>query len=224
MAKYTVELRNVIASGYSIGLLDYPIFDAAYRAVLNKKITDHFSFREIGFETPALFKHYLNMTMSEIMPYYNDLYSSKLLSFNPLYTMDLHEELVRENSAAGSSLGETLTNGSSSGIVTQQDDGLSVKSDTPQSLLSAANIKANLYASQADRQDNLSTNNSAGNSSADQSSEQSTASSSLEEYAKHVFGNSGSNFSQLLQDFRSTFVNIDVMIIHELDNLFMGVY
>ena len=34
---------------------------------LAKKIVDHYFMREIGFETPALFKHYAMVTMQEIM-------------------------------------------------------------------------------------------------------------------------------------------------------------
>jgi hypothetical protein len=58
MAHYTVELDSLIRNNYDLGLKDYPIFDESYRDALNKKILDHFRFREIGFETPARFKFY----------------------------------------------------------------------------------------------------------------------------------------------------------------------
>ena len=48
---------------------------------------------------------------------------------------------------------------------------------------------------------------------------------STDEYAKHVYGHTGGkNYSQLLIDFRKTFLNIDMMIIEELEPLFMGLY
>lgn len=54
MATYTTELRRLIENGFDLGLDDYPIFDEEYRAVLNKKIIDHYYFCEIGFETAGL--------------------------------------------------------------------------------------------------------------------------------------------------------------------------
>lgn len=61
---------------------DYPIFDEAYRGILEKKIIRHYYTREIGAETFGLFQLYLADKMNEIMPYYNQLYASELLSKN----------------------------------------------------------------------------------------------------------------------------------------------
>lgn len=61
---------------------DYPIFDEAYRGILEKKIIRHYYTREIGAETFGLFQLYLSDKMNEIMPYYNQLYASELLSKN----------------------------------------------------------------------------------------------------------------------------------------------
>jgi hypothetical protein len=81
MSNYTVELRQLIQNGYDIGLKDYPIFDEKYRDTLNNKIIMHYWMREIGAETAGLFKLYLNRTMTEIIPYYNQLYKSAQLEF-----------------------------------------------------------------------------------------------------------------------------------------------
>ena len=112
MSKYTTEVRYVceVESGLvesqgfnSINtILDnsrtkifnfpYPIFDEAYRPVLEKKILKHYYTREICAETVGLWKHYLDMRMNEIMPYYNKLYESELLAFNPFYDVDLTKD------------------------------------------------------------------------------------------------------------------------------------
>ena len=84
MAKYTIELGKLIELGYKLPLGDYPIFDEAYRDYLNRKIIDHYYFREIGLETPDRFAFYLRRTMNEVMPYYNELYKSQLMEFDPL--------------------------------------------------------------------------------------------------------------------------------------------
>lgn len=69
---------------------DFPIFDETYRSVLETKILKHYYTREIGFETVGLWKLKLDTKLNEIMPYYNKLYSSELLEFNPLYDVDYH--------------------------------------------------------------------------------------------------------------------------------------
>lgn len=109
MSKYTTELRFICENlcGYteSQGLskveeiisksaplifdFDYPIFDDNYKIPLEKKIIRHFYLREIGFETLGLWKLKLNDKLNEIMPYYNQLYESELLKFNPLIDVDI---------------------------------------------------------------------------------------------------------------------------------------
>lgn len=45
------------------------------------------------------------------------------------------------------------------------------------------------------------------------------------DYLKHVAGKRGeSSYSAMLQKYRDTFINIDVMIINELSDLFMIVW
>ena len=79
---------------------DYPIFDVNYKATLETKIIKHYYFREIGAESYGMFKMWLDRRMNEIMPYYNQLYQSELLKFNPFYnsekaiqrdTLDTHD-------------------------------------------------------------------------------------------------------------------------------------
>ena len=109
MSKYTTELRYICEIGAgldeSVGYnsldtvlesarphifdFSYPIFDESYRQVLEKKILKHYYTREISEETVGLWKLRLNTKMNEIMPYYNKLYNSELIEFNPLYTVNL---------------------------------------------------------------------------------------------------------------------------------------
>lgn len=108
MSKYTTEVRFICENyaGYDVSqgydkvedILDkswqkvfdfeFPIFDEEYKPVLCKKILKHYYTREIGFETVGLWKLKLNMLMNEMMPYYNQLYNSTLLEWNPLYDAD----------------------------------------------------------------------------------------------------------------------------------------
>lgn len=95
MSRYTTELRYIVESGYDLGLSEYEIISEEYRTKLNKKILDHYYFYEIGFETASKFKHYLNTTMNEIMPYYNQLLKSELLEINPLLTFERKKNLSK---------------------------------------------------------------------------------------------------------------------------------
>ena len=47
----------------------------------------------------------------------------------------------------------------------------------------------------------------------------------IENYISHVVGKEGTEtYSEMLMKFRDTFLNIDMMIINELQDLFMNVY
>ena len=126
MSKYTTEVRFICedAAGYahSVGYdkvedvidkswqkvfdFDFPIFDENYRSVLCKKIIKHYYTREIGFETIGLWKLKLNMTMNEIMPYYNKLYETELLKFNPLNDADYTKTHEGEDAGSGNETGK----------------------------------------------------------------------------------------------------------------------
>ena len=197
MAKFTVELGVIIKIGFPLGLQSYPIFDESYREGLNNKIIRHYWFREIGFETAALFRDRLAMTMAEIMPYYNQLYKSQLISVEPMIT----HRLIRE-------LGRTENNTGSSNV---SADGKTVYSDTPQGLLSIGDVEDELYASNA----------SIANSNTDSSASENRSANESETY----FGNtSGKSESELLIQYRKTFLNIDLEVINELEPLFMGIW
>lgn len=180
MSKYTTELRYLIENDFDIGLKNYPIFDENYRELLNQKIINHYYFREIGMETAELFKRYLNTTMDEIMPYYNQLYKSELLEFNPFYNVDKTIVSDKNNNSVSDFIGNTTgknqqnadtentqTNngkqqtttaatsvgesvGNSKGSGKTTNKSKRVSSDTPQGFLSINSIDSETYASAAE--------------------------------------------------------------------------
>lgn len=81
-----MELGTLVKRGYPIALNNYPIFDEGHRPILNNKIIQHYYFREICCDSPERFNFYLETKMNEIMPYYNQLYKTELLEYNPLAT------------------------------------------------------------------------------------------------------------------------------------------
>ena len=75
-------------------------FDESYRKVLCKKILKRYYTREIGCETVGLWKLWMNERLESIMPYYNQLYKSELIKFNPMYDVDLATRHEKENAEA----------------------------------------------------------------------------------------------------------------------------
>lgn len=209
MAKFTIEVYNLIESGFDIGLREYPIFDEKYRRVLNKKLLNHYWMREIGFETAGLFKFMLNRSMVEIMPYYNQLYESVTIfkEKNPFEDKNIVESSNRKNKGTSTQKG--------TGTTTSED--LDVRSDTPQSMLAIGDIKTNTYASDA----------SWDNSNATSTSSQDLSVDNTEDYINTIIGtNGGKNYSEMLQDWRNTFMNIDMMVIEDrsIKDCFMQIY
>ena len=115
MSKYTTQLRYICeakagltestsdftavinASYDKIIHPDTPLFDPAYAPVLYKKIIKHYYFDEIAHETVGQFIMRINIKLDEILPYYNMLYKSAALDFNPFYDVDYTVEGNRED-------------------------------------------------------------------------------------------------------------------------------
>lgn len=76
---------------------EWPIFDEEYRVPLEVKILRHFYTREIGEETFGLWQLRLCDRLNVIMPYYNQLYKSELIKFNPMYDIDLTTNHAKAN-------------------------------------------------------------------------------------------------------------------------------
>lgn len=201
-ARYTTPLCNLIESGFDIGLKDYPIWDEEHRKVLNDKIIKHYWFREIGSETPGRFKFYLNRTMEEIMPYYVDLYKTKMYEYNPIHNVDYTEEytIERENERTNTNTSNSSVSGNSKDTVTGSSE-LSgetnsteeatnkmrkIEVDTPQGYLGLDNDGESLdYASKVtfDKNQSNSTGNTDTTQSSNTSSEANSESSSESEYS-----------------------------------------
>ena len=131
MSKYTTEVRficeskadqeesagaasvdNILNSSWNkIFTTDCTFFDESYRAVLCKKILKHYYLREIAAETAGIWILWMNTKLEEIMPYYNQLYKSALLEFDPFndvnYTRSHTGEAAGTRSTAGSSTSES---------------------------------------------------------------------------------------------------------------------
>lgn len=223
MADFTIELRNVVGmvGADHIGLSDYPIFDEQYREFLNAKIIDHYWYREIGLETVDMFIHQLRAKMREIMPYYNKWYQAEnyMTDIDPLSTQDM-----RSTGSAHSHTGSTTTQkvsekADSVSESVSRSKGRTVHSDTPQTMLSGNQDYATAASdNHSDADGTLSVHNKG---SSESSADNTTSSGSGNE--GRTWGYSG-HAPALIDAWRSTFTNIDMMVIDELETLFMGIY
>lgn len=211
MAKYTVTIKTLMDNKFDFGLKNYPIFDESYRETLNNNILMHYYENEIGFETAGLFKVYLNQKMFEIMPYYNELYKvqKKMLLNDITNNVNLTETFKRDTSTNTSS--KSASN--SSGISKSKN----VEQATPQGSLKEENIDNYSYASNI-TMDKNDTSNSVNDSATGESS-------GNENYIKTIIGNNGSKYNvDILEQLKNNLMNIDLMIINELNELFMQIY
>ena len=118
MAVFTRRLCEVVEADFDLGLEQYPIFDETYRDTLNDKIIKHYWFYEIGHETESMFRFALNRKMAEIMPYYNQLYQSTKLSFDPLSTVKLSDDRTNTHTSSGDSSNNLTRNVDNTGTDT----------------------------------------------------------------------------------------------------------
>ena len=109
---------------------------------LAKKIVDHYLMEQIGFETMALFKHKVKITMQEIMESKLPMIYSRAIEYDPLVNVDFTETFERTVDSSGNS------------------SGLNVGSDTPQGQISKASILAGDYATGTSASEGEATNNS----------------------------------------------------------------
>ena len=229
------DVNDIVEAAESQIFEQYPIFDEAYRKPLNMKILRHYYTREICAETVGLWKLWLNNKMNEIMPYYNKLYESELLKFNPLYDVDLTTVRARDEKRGEEASNVTSGSESRSNSNSRQsnsvnsDDSIVKNLDTPQGGLGGLVNDNYMTNGQVNNSNTAYTGNERGNASS--SGKSSGVSSgtrdvkSTEDYLEKVSGkNGGENYSKKLEDFRKTFLNIDVKVINDLKDCFFGLW
>lgn len=211
------NIEDVLNKSWNKIFSDFPIFDEQYRAELCKKILRHYYTREICCETVGRWKLFLSDKMKIIMPYYNQLYQSELLKIQPLVSVDrsvTHKGHGSENKTTS----RNSTNTSSSSTDGNTDT-WSYYSDTPQGGISG--LDSNDYLTNATHNVGNDGTNSILNGA---TSDNETGTGNRKDmYVDKVLGYEG-NQSEMLLKFRETFLNIDMMVIEELKDLFFTIY
>lgn len=211
MSTYSLELRELVETFGKSEIVkwfsDYELTDyltADEIAVINKrgtwnkqklakKIIDHYLLREIGFETPALFKQRAKVAMQEIMEEKLPLIYSASIKYDPLVNVDYTETY----------------SGKTSGDSSSSSNGINIHSDTPQSRVSKSEILDGTYASSTD-----------GNELTD--STQTSGSDEYSKNVKGNSGVSATA-QKMIEQYRQNIIMIDRDIINDLAKLFIGI-
>ena len=161
---------------------------------LARKIVDHYYMRELGQETIGLWKHYVKVTMQELMEEYLPLIYSSAISYDPLVNVDYTETFERTANNSGSA----------------NSSGLGVASDTPQGRITKANILAGNYASSTSASENETESSS---DSEEEYTKRVKGNSGVSATAQ-----------KMVEQYRDNIRAIDREIIEKLEPLFMGLY
>lgn len=192
MSVYTTELRYYIESlapdkiKGDIGAMclnaDHHIFTYHHpmwggeneRQKLHTSILKHFYFREIGFETVALWKFFLNRKMMEMMPRYVELYNTTTYEYDLMSPISFRESYNEQGentdhnevtSSGGTGMNRQFANTSERNDTTDNSESSSstistndksVESDLPQATF-ASNVD---YASRSSSNENNQTSTS----------------------------------------------------------------
>ena len=190
-------------------------FDSEYKPILCKKILKHYYTREIGAETVGLWKLWVNRKLEEVMPYYNQLYSSALLEFNPLHDLDINTSHTKTNNGTVSG----SRTGSGTNANTGSSHSLELYSDTPQG--GVTNLQSQAYLTNA-----TDVNRTDGQNGTYSDTETTSGTNAdTENYIERVYGKQGSgSYSKLLSEFRETFLNIDMLVVDEFADCFLNLW
>ena len=219
--KVTIELRDVVENGVNIWDFDYPsYYKDEQKTAFEKKVIDHYYFRQIGQETVGRFLHCFRTKVREIMPLYIEMYKTVEIMNNldnPFDNVDMVETYSGETS--GSSSGSQTSSGSTQDIVTNESNTKHRFSDTPQGTID----NLNNYMTEGSI-DDVNASGCTDSTSEGQSSQEST-NEGTNNYTLTKKGNQGViTYAHDMIEFRQSIIDVDMMIINDLNDLFLGTY
>lgn len=122
MASQTMTIEEMLNHPLTSNIFpeNYPFYvdDEKARKEFEEKFIAYFYYREIGFETPFMFKQRLSTLLMLRMPYWKQLYETELeaKNINFLLNKDLRETFIREveseNAVIGSNASSVLSESS----------------------------------------------------------------------------------------------------------------
>ena len=243
MSKYTTEVRficetlsgldeskggnnvdTIIANAWDKVFTTTATFTVPeYKAHICKAILKHYYTREIGAETMGLWKLWMNERFETILPYYDQLYQSQLVQFDPMKDVNFTRTLIRDLDSAEAASGTNSGTSSGTHNETTGNTHRDLYSDTPQGAITGLENENYLTNARKVTDSGTLSNTDSGSSSGQFSN--SGTNSTDERITETITGKrNGISYSKLLQEFRDTLINLDMMIIEEFSDLFFGLW
>ena len=227
MAQVTVELRNLLQTDFELFDFNYQFDDLVFKKELEEHVIQYFYDYEIGQETPDIFKRKFKARWMRIIGYYNTLYNTTLLEYDPLTNYSLNEameQLSTSNSEGTStSVHNTVTTGENTGSESGEGQTNEKASDYPQQAITAGNyLSGEKFGTFSDSK----TNSNFSESNVDDSGSITNANNqeSNTSYQKTIEGITGISYQDLIKKQRDLIIRIPDMVCQEMKPCFVLVY
>lgn len=222
MAEFTIRYRDAIlatggaitlgedgisrVAGASVGLENFPEHKEGFREIIRGMIYDHFQNDEIAHETIEIHAQRMRTKMNLRMPYYNKLFASMELEFNPLWTTDMTTESEGESKSTGSS------EQSSTNANTTKSKSEAFANEYPQTNITPTGQYATTGTQGVSQNEGLANGQSTG---ADLNEAEQSGKSRMTGY-QGIPGD-------IIMAYRNSVLNVMQMLIDDLEPLFMGI-
>lgn len=238
-SKVTLELRDVLSmkdengSPFKLWDFDYPSFyEGAAKTEFEQKVIDHYLFHQIGVETVARFKHNFKTRIREIMPYYIQYYKS-VETMNaiddPFGNVDIVETFEQSSTDTATGVNTESATSDVTAVKTDEktasDNAEHKFSDTPQG--SIQNLDMYMTEASVDSRTAVETDTSTETNTATGSNTATSEASSTGTITHTLTrkGNQGVNtYAHDMNELRQSFINVDMMVIGALRDLFLLIY
>ena len=119
-----MELRHLLKTNFDLFDFDYTVDDPQFKKEVEQAIIDTYFFHEIN-GTPDYFKHSFRTRFLSAISYYNKLYNTTLLEYDPLINYKMSEALEQLSNTTGEQTNTTntdsTTNTTNTGNTTTED-------------------------------------------------------------------------------------------------------
>jgi len=238
-SKVTIELRDLLkmtdenGNPFDLWDFDYPSFyEGEEKRAFEQKVIDHYLFHQIGVETPARFKHNFRTRIREIMPYYIQMYKSvKVMDEldDPFGNVDITETF--EQTSNDTSTGESSSTSNADRTTTRTDERTASEdntrrfSNTPQGRIeNLDNYLTEAETNERGQQED-GTSTETDESSGDTSASSTSTNTGTVKHTLTRKGNQGVNtYAHDMLELRESFINVDMMVIGALRDLFLLIY
>lgn len=241
MSKYTTEVRYIceMNSGFPVESMGdhtpdqiisaarenifnftYPIYDADHKPELETKILKHYYTREIAAETLGLWKFWLNEMLNLIMPKYNKLYEAEAQTLSKtLDNIDVTTETTREDDFERRSDFTRTDNLTDTPNLTRVSK--DKYSDTPQGTITNVDNDSYLtdYRNVTDTETGSTTHTGTQRNAGSENNE------GTQEITTNESGYRGGKlYYEIMSDYADKVLNIDMMIVNDLSDLFIKLW